>query len=70
METSNAEELLQDRVAGLDVALEAMREDRDRLRSELEKVCDDLVIVTAERDRLRSDVSRLRLALAQGSTED
>lgn len=70
METSNAEELLQDRVAGLDVALEAMREDRDRLRSELEKVCDDLVIVTAERDQLRSDVSRLRLALAQGSTED
>ncbi len=70
METSNAEELLQDRVAGLDVALEAMREERDRLRSELEKVCDDLVTVTAERDRLRSDVSRLRVALAQGSTED
>jgi hypothetical protein len=70
MEQSNAEELLQDRVAGLDVALEAMREERDRLRSELEKVCDDLVTVTAERDQLRSDVSRLRLALAQGSTED
>lgn len=70
METNNTVELLQERIAALDVALESMREERDSLRSEVRQVCDDLVAVTAERDQLRSDVSRLRLALAQGSTED
>lgn len=70
METTNAVELLQERIADLDVALETMRAERDGLRSEVQQVCDDLVTVTAERDQLRSDVSRLRLLLAQGSTED
>lgn len=70
METSNEVELLQERIDSLDVALETIRDERDRLRAEVRQVCDDLVSVTAERDQLRSDVSRLRLALAQGSTED
>lgn len=70
METSNEVELLQERIDSLDVALETIRDERDRLRAEVRQICDDLVSITAERDQLRSDVSRLRLALAQGSTED
>lgn len=70
METSNEVELLQERIDSLDVALETIRDERDRLRAEVRQVCDDLALVTIERDQLRSDVSRLRLALAQGSTED
>lgn len=70
MEPTNETELLLERVDSLDVALETIRAERDDLRLELRQVCDDLVTASAERDQLRRDVFRLRLLLAQGTTED
>jgi uncharacterized coiled-coil DUF342 family protein len=70
METTNETELLLERIDSLDVALETIRAERDDLRLELREVCDGLVTASAERDQLRRDVFRLRLLLAQGTTED
>lgn len=63
-------ELLLERIDSLSVAAEAVREERDRLRTELIEVLDSLTLAVQERDRLRSDVSRLQRLLATGDTED
>jgi hypothetical protein len=70
MEPTNETELLLERIDSLDVALETIRAERDALRLELREVCDGLVTASTERDQLRRDVFRLRLLLAQGTTED
>lgn len=67
---NNETELLLERIDSLTVAGETVREERDRLRTELAEVCDRLVLSEQERDRLRSDVSRLQQMLAAGATED
>lgn len=69
--TDNIEtELLQERIDSLMVAGETARSERDALRAELTEVLERLVVAEQERDRLRSDVSRLRLLIATGDTED
>lgn len=70
METTNETELLLERIDSLDVALETIRAERDSLRSEVREIADELVTAEVERDQLRRDVFRLRLLLAQGTTED
>ena len=66
----NESELLLERIDALTVAGETVREERDRLRSELAEVLDRLVLCEQERDRLRSDDSRLQLIVATGDTQD
>ena len=69
--TQNIEiELLQERIDSLVVAADTARSERDALRTELTDVLERLVLAEQERDRLRSDVSRLRLLVATGDTED
>jgi uncharacterized coiled-coil DUF342 family protein len=70
METTNETELLLERIDSLDVALETIRAERDSLRAEVREIADELVTAEVERDQLRRDVFRLRLLLAQGTTED
>lgn len=69
--TENIEtELLQERIDSLTVVADTARSERDALRAELTEVLERLVLAEQERDRLRSDVSRLRLIVATGATED
>jgi uncharacterized coiled-coil DUF342 family protein len=70
MDLTNETELLLERIDSLDVALETIRAERDSLRDEVREIADELVVAEVERDQLRRDVFRLRLLLAQGTTED
>ena len=70
MHLTNETELLLERIDSLDVALETIRAERDSLRDEVREIADELVVAEVERDQLRRDVFRLRLLLAQGTTED